>query len=184
MKTELEVRTNKELSIWEAITPLIFLISLLGINVYLYGDDSLGGANQFALLLGAAAAAIVGFLNKVTYDDMIEEISNNLKSTTGAILILLMVGALAGTWLISGVIPAMIGSPTYRGRPHTSHTTHRYQAARPPTQKPADVVSFGTKPSSYLLNQSSIPLQGCRPRISNQKASTGLPYHTFWRSPT
>ena len=108
MKTELEVKLNKKLNIWEAIIPLIFLISLLGINVFVYGDDSLGGANQFALLLGAAVAAIIGFLNKVTYDDMIEEISNNLKSTTGAILILLMVGALAGTWLISGVIPAMI----------------------------------------------------------------------------
>ena len=108
MKTELEVRSNKELSIWEAIVPLIFLITLLGINVYVYGDDSLGGANQFALLLGGAVAAIIGFLNKVSYDEMIAEISNNLKSTTGAILILLMVGALAGTWLISGVIPAMI----------------------------------------------------------------------------
>ena len=60
------------------------------------------------MLIGAAIAAIVGFMNKVSYEDMIAEVSENFKSTTGAILILLMVGALAGTWLLSGVIPAMI----------------------------------------------------------------------------
>lgn len=100
--------SNKELNIWEALIPLLFLISLLSINVLVYGDDALSGSNQFVLLLGAAVAAIVGFFNKVSYSEMIEEVANNFKSTTGAILILLMVGALAGTWLISGVIPAMI----------------------------------------------------------------------------
>ena len=60
------------------------------------------------MLIGAAAAAIVGFFNKVSYEKMIEEVADNFRSTTGAILILLMVGALAGTWLISGIIPTMI----------------------------------------------------------------------------
>jgi len=99
---------NKELSLWEALIPLLVLIALLAYNVYVFGDDALSGSNQFVLLLGGAVAAIVGFRNKVSYKRMIEEVANNLKSTTGAILILLMVGALAGTWLISGIIPAMI----------------------------------------------------------------------------
>ncbi|MEM8525826.1 MAG: Na+/H+ antiporter NhaC [Bacteroidota bacterium] len=99
---------NKELSLLEALIPLIVLIALLAYNVYVFGDDALSGSNQFVLLLGAAVAAIVGFRNKVSYKRMIEEVASNLKSTTGAILILLMVGALAGTWLISGIIPAMI----------------------------------------------------------------------------
>jgi NhaC family Na+:H+ antiporter len=60
------------------------------------------------LLIGAAVAAMVGFKIKVSYTDMLEAIGSNLKSTTGAILILLFVGALAGTWLLSGIIPAMI----------------------------------------------------------------------------
>jgi len=108
MEDELDIRTNKELNIGEALIPLIFLIALLCLNVFVFGDDALGGSNQFALLLAASVAAILGFFNKVSYSDMIEEISNNLKSTTGAIMILLMVGALAGAWLISGIIPAMI----------------------------------------------------------------------------
>jgi len=99
---------NIELNIWEALIPVIALVGMLAYNVFVYGDDALSGSNQFILLMGASVAAIVGFFNKVRYDDMIEEVANNLKSTAGAILILLFVGALAGTWLISGVIPTMI----------------------------------------------------------------------------
>ena len=103
-----KIITNKELNIYEALLPVLVLIAMLAYNVFVYGDDALSGSNQFILLLGGAVAAIVGFLNKVTYKRMIEEIANNIKSTTGALLILLFVGALAGTWLISGVIPTMI----------------------------------------------------------------------------
>ncbi len=73
-----------------------------------YGDDALSGSNQFILLLGGAVAAIVGFIQKVSYEAMLQKVADNLKSVTGALLILLFVGALAGTWLISGIIPAMI----------------------------------------------------------------------------
>ncbi|MEM0994881.1 MAG: Na+/H+ antiporter NhaC [Bacteroidota bacterium] len=104
-----KIISNNELSLGEALLPILVLIALLGYNVlFIFGDDALSGSNQFILLLGAAVAAIVGFKNKVSYQSMMEEVANNVKSTTGAILILLMVGSLAGTWLISGIIPAMI----------------------------------------------------------------------------
>ena len=100
---------NKELSIWEALIPIVILVGMLFYNVYYaFGDDALSGSNQFILLLGAAVAAVVGFFNKVSYKQMMEEVSRNIKSTSGALLILLMVGSLAGTWLISGIIPTMI----------------------------------------------------------------------------
>jgi len=100
---------NKELSIWEALIPVIALVGMLFYNVfYAFGDDALSGSNQFILLMGAAVAAVVGFFNRVSFDQMLEEVAQNIKSTAGAILILLMVGALAGTWLISGIIPTMI----------------------------------------------------------------------------
>src|SRR5690554_7406877 len=101
-------KVREELSIWEALIPVIALVVMLAYNVFIYGDDSLAGSNQFILLLGGAVAALVGLRRKISFDQMIEEVAKNIKSTAGAILILLMVGALAGTWLISGIIPAMI----------------------------------------------------------------------------
>ncbi len=99
---------NKELSIFEALIPVIVLVAMLAYNVFVFGDDALGGSNQFVLLLGGAVAAIVGFFNKVSYKQMMSEVAENVKSTSGALLILLMVGALSGTWLVSGIIPSMI----------------------------------------------------------------------------
>jgi len=99
----------KELSIFTALLPVFSLILMLFYNVFfVFGDDALSGSNQFILILGAAVAAIVGFINKTSYQKMLEEVSQNLKSTSGALLILLMVGALSGTWLVSGIIPTMI----------------------------------------------------------------------------
>ena len=57
--------TNKELNIWEALIPVIALVGMLAYNIYVFGDDALSGSNQFILLMGAAVAAVVGFLNKV-----------------------------------------------------------------------------------------------------------------------
>ena len=103
--SENTIKQNKELSILEALFPVVVLIVLLAFNVYVFGDNALSGSNQFILLLGGAVAAIVGFRNGIDYKDMISEVGSNFKSTAGAILILLMVGSLAASWLISGIIP-------------------------------------------------------------------------------
>ena len=91
-----------------ALIPVVVLVLLLAFNVFIYGDDALNGSNQFILLVGAAVASLIGFQHKVDYETLLKKIGKNLKSVTGAILILLFVGALAGTWLLSGIIPAMI----------------------------------------------------------------------------
>ena len=98
----------KNLSLGQSLIPIVFLIILLTYNVYVFGDDSLEGSNQFILLIGASIAVFIGFINKISYEIILEKIGKNLYSVTGAILILLFVGALTGTWLISGIIPAMI----------------------------------------------------------------------------
>lgn len=99
---------DKNITIFQALIPVFALVAMLAYNVFVFGDDALSGSNQFILLMGGAVAAIVGFFNKVSYEQMIAEVAENVKSTTGALLILLMVGALSGTWLVSGIIPAMI----------------------------------------------------------------------------
>ena len=103
---------NRELKLWEALIPVFALIGMLAYNVlFAYNgpdDNALDGSNQFILLLGGAIAAIMGYFTKVPFHKMLDEVANNIKSTASAILILLMVGALAGTWMVSGIIPSMI----------------------------------------------------------------------------
>jgi len=105
-----EIQSNSKirLSIWQALVPIIALIGMLAYNVFIYGEDSLEGSNQFILLMGGAVAAIVGVVKGVKFEAMIEDVAKNIKATVEPILILLMVGALAGTWLLSGIIPTMI----------------------------------------------------------------------------
>jgi Na+:H+ antiporter, NhaC family len=99
--------TRKEISLPEALIPIVFLIALLALNVFTF-DDSLGGPNQFALLLAAAVAALVGYTKGISYKEITGQIARNIESTAEPILILLLVGSLAGTWLVSGVVPAMV----------------------------------------------------------------------------
>ena len=99
---------SKQISLGYALLPILILVILLSYNVIVFGDDALSGSNQFILLLGGAVAAIVGFKWKISYEVMLKKVAENLQSVTGALLILLFVGALAGTWLVSGIIPAMI----------------------------------------------------------------------------
>ena len=101
------LKTNN-LTLFEALIPVILLVILLAYNVYVFGDEAMGGSNQFILLIGAAIAATLGLNKGIEFKMMINVVSQNLKSITGAILILLFVGALSGTWLISGIIPSMI----------------------------------------------------------------------------
>ncbi|MFT5183687.1 MAG: NhaC family Na+:H+ antiporter, partial [Flavobacteriales bacterium] len=95
-------------SILQALVPILFLVLLLGINVVYFGEDSSYGPNQVALLLAAGVATIVGLSNKVSWDTIFDGIVDSLTSAMGAIIILLLIGALAGTWLMSGIVPAMI----------------------------------------------------------------------------
>jgi NhaC family Na+:H+ antiporter len=99
---------TRSLPIVSSLIPLIILIVLLAYNVFVFGDDALSGSNQFILLIGASIAAVVGFYYQVSYKEMLIKVADNFQSVAGAILILLFVGALAGTWLASGIIPAMI----------------------------------------------------------------------------
>ncbi|MDO6491041.1 MULTISPECIES: Na+/H+ antiporter NhaC family protein [unclassified Cellulophaga] len=101
---------NKELNFFEALIPVLILMSLLAYNIFFVDGQEWFGAytNQIILLIGGVIAAIVGLFNKTSFITMGKEVWENLKSVFIPILILVMVGALAGTWLVSGIIPAMV----------------------------------------------------------------------------
>ena len=92
----------------ESFIPIVVLISLLAFNVYVFSDDATGGPNQIALLLGAVIAACIGMGQGFSWKAIQDGMISSIKSSLGAVLILLIIGALSGTWMISGVVPTMI----------------------------------------------------------------------------
>lgn len=103
------MKEKRDPTLWESIIPLIILIILLGINVLIiFGSAALNGSNQIALILSAAVAAIIALRTGITWFEIRKGIVNSISAAMPSILILLLIGALAGTWLISGIVPVMI----------------------------------------------------------------------------
>ena len=100
--------TKKKPTLLQAFIPIICLILLLTFNVLYFGDDTLSGANQIALLLASSVAGIIAISQKVKYTKINAQVAKSIGSAMPAILILLLIGSLAGTWMLSGVVPMLI----------------------------------------------------------------------------
>ena len=94
--------------LWVALAPVVLLVALLGADVVYFGEDSSYGSNQIALLLAALFAGALGIGRGTTWTDIRDAIAHSIGTATEAILILLLIGALSGTWLLAGIIPAFI----------------------------------------------------------------------------
>ena len=99
---------KKSPTLFEALLPILCLIILLSLSVYIYGDDSSYGGNQIALIVCAGIASIIGIKNGYKWKEIESGIIKGISTAMGAILILLAVGAMIGTWIMSGLVPAMI----------------------------------------------------------------------------
>jgi NhaC family Na+:H+ antiporter len=99
---------KREPGLAQALIPVLFLIGLLATSVLLFGEDSSYGPNQIALILAAMVAALLGWRNGYTWKELQRGIVHGISLSTGAVLILLVVGSLIGTWILSGTVPAMI----------------------------------------------------------------------------
>lgn len=91
-----------------ALLPIGFLVLLLAADVLAFGEDSSYGSNQMALLLASGLAVAIGMRRGQRWEEFERRIKDTLGDAIGAILILLLIGALAGTWLVSGIIPTLI----------------------------------------------------------------------------
>ncbi len=99
---------KKQPTLIQALIPIFVLIVLLTINVVVLGVDAISGANQIALLLAAAVAGIISFRLGYSWQEIESSIVRSISSAMAAMLILLAIGSLSGTWLLSGIVPAMI----------------------------------------------------------------------------
>lgn len=99
---------KKEPALWQALVPIGVLVLLLSLNVVVFGADATAGPNQVAMILAAGVGAIFAFRLGYSWVELEKGIVKSISSAMAAILILMVIGALSGTWLLSGIVPAMI----------------------------------------------------------------------------
>ncbi len=98
----------KKPTLLQAFIPIVFLIIALFINVRIFGDASLDGSNQIILMLSAGVASLVALRLGINWKQIRQGIVDSISSAMSSMIILLLIGTLAGTWLLSGIVPAMI----------------------------------------------------------------------------
>ncbi len=101
-------KSPKAPSIVDSLIPMIFLIVALSLAVYLFGEDASWGPNQIALTFSSLIAATIGLKNRYSWDDIGAGVIKSISQALPAIFILLAVGALIGTWVMSGTVTTMI----------------------------------------------------------------------------
>ncbi len=99
---------GKKPSLFQALLPLLLLIVLLTFNVYLWRDATLDGANQLVLIFAAMIAALIDLSLGIKWEKIRQSMVDTIGKSMSSILILMLIGALSGTWLLSGVVPALI----------------------------------------------------------------------------
>lgn len=96
-------------SAWVAVLPLGVLALLLYVVIRNFGGDAINGGSQIALLSAASVCVMLAIgLFRCRWSVLEEAIIDNIRASASAILILLLIGAIAGTWMVSGVVPTMI----------------------------------------------------------------------------
>ncbi len=77
--------------------------------IKVFGSDSISGGSQIALLTATAVCAVISIIGfGVSWEKLEDAIVDNLRASSAAIIILLLIGAISGSWMLSGVVPTMI----------------------------------------------------------------------------
>lgn len=94
---------------WIAVIPFIVLVAVLSVVIYVFGADALSGASQVALMFAAGVTVVISMLlYRIPWRKFEEAILDNITSVGTSIVILLLIGAVSGSWMVSGVVPTMI----------------------------------------------------------------------------
>lgn len=103
------MNSKKAPSTLVSFIPLLVLVAMLGVTISLFGDAALSGGSQVCLLVAAAVCICIGMWRYgVSWQAFEEAIEKNVKRVATAMFILLLIGALSGMWMVSGIVPTMI----------------------------------------------------------------------------
>lgn len=94
---------------WVSLIPFIVLVAVLVVVIKVFGDGALDGASQVALLLATGVTVAISMIfYRIPWKEFEEGILDNIRAVGTSILILLLIGAVSGSWMVSGVVPTMI----------------------------------------------------------------------------
>lgn len=100
---------KKQIELIIACVPLVLLVALISIVVSIFGDETLSGASQISLIVATAVCVSIGLLRKIiTWADFEKALADKIGGVSGGIIILLLIGALGGSWMVGGIVPALI----------------------------------------------------------------------------
>ncbi len=101
--------TRKTPAAWVSLLPIFLLIVMLFFTIRAFGSDALGGASQICMLLASAVCIFIGmtFYGR-RWEEYEKAMMKNVSGVSSAIIILLIIGALSGSWMLSGVVPTLI----------------------------------------------------------------------------
>ncbi|MBO4840093.1 MAG: Na+/H+ antiporter NhaC [Bacteroidaceae bacterium] len=100
---------KKQIELLIACVPLVLLVALISIVVSIFGDETLSGASQISLIVATAVCVSIGLLRKtITWADFEKALADKIGGVSGGIIILLLIGALGGSWMVGGIVPTLI----------------------------------------------------------------------------
>ena len=109
MKLQNKIFKKRDVSIWLALIPLAVLVTMLALVIKVFGSDAIEGGSQISLLVASSVAALISVtLCHCKWSTLERAITANIHTSSSAIIILLLIGAIAGTWMLSGVVPTLM----------------------------------------------------------------------------
>ena len=109
MKQQNELLKGEKMLMWLAVVPIAVLVAMLALVIKVFGSDAIGGGSQIALLVASSVAALLSVtVCRCKWSALETAIVDNIRTSASAIIVLLLIGAIAGTWMLSGVVPTLM----------------------------------------------------------------------------
>jgi len=100
---------SKDVPVWLALVPIVVLVVLLALVIKVFGSDAIGGGSQVALLVASSVGALLAIVVcRCKWSKLEDAIVENIRTSASAIIVLLLIGAISGTWMLSGVVPTLM----------------------------------------------------------------------------
>ena len=132
-----------------SLIPLFVLVALLAMVIPIFGGDALLGGSQVSLLIASSVCVGIAMIKyNYKWSSLEEGMAKNIKKVTPAIIILLLIGAISGTWMLSGVVPT-----TGYTRSHLRYSWHLAVSSAPSFPSLPGALGQPSPPSAWPCSE-------------------------------